>query len=141
MASLTGSKRTDAVAFVYDDKAYVVTGVNNGSYLTDFWMYDAATNEWTEKRKITNISDEDYDDEYGEYITRSNAVAFLMNGKAYLATGYKSGIVSTTYEYNITNDTWTQKTAFEGTAREGAVAFTINNRGYVTTGQQQQQPL
>ncbi len=134
MASLTGSKRTDAVAFVYNEKAYVATGINNGSYLNDFWAYDATTDSWTEKRKITNISDETYDDNYGDYITRSNAVAFLMNGKAYLTLGYRSGVIGTTYEYNFGDDTWAQKTGFEGTVREGALAFTIGNRGYVTTG-------
>ena len=133
-ASLTGSKRTEAVAFVYNDKAYIVTGINNGSYLADFWMYDPATNAWTEKRKITSVSDEDYDDDYGSGITRSNAAAFVMNDKAYVIGGNTSGVIGTTWEYDIATDVWVQKTSFEGTAREGAVAFSISNRGYVTTG-------
>jgi N-acetylneuraminic acid mutarotase len=133
-ASLTGSKRTDAVAFVYNSKAFVVSGINNGSYLNDFWVYDPATDTWAEKRKISSISDETYDDEYGDNITRSNAAIFLMNGKAYLTNGYRAGVIGSTYEYDITNDTWIQKTALEGPAREGAITFSINNRGYITTG-------
>lgn len=133
-ASLTGSKRTDAVAFVYNSKAYVVTGVNNGSYLNDFWMYDPATDTWAEKRKISSVSDDEYDDEYGDNITRSNAAIFIMNAKAYLTNGYRSGVIGTTYEYDIANDTWIQKTTFEGTAREGLLGFSISNRGYITTG-------
>ena len=133
-ASLTGSKRTDAVAFVYNSKAYVVTGINNGSYLNDFWMYDPTTNTWTEKRKINSSSDEDYDDDYSSYITRSNAGIFIMNNRAYLTTGYQSGVVNTTWQYDIANDLWNEKTGFEGTAREGATGFTLNNRGYITTG-------
>ena len=133
-ASLTGSKRTDAVAFVYNSKAYVVSGINNGSYLYDFWVYNAATNEWTEKRKINSVSDEEYDDDYGDNIARSNGVIIVMNGKAYLSSGYHSGVIGTTYEYDISNDVWYQKTTLEGTAREGAIGFTVNNRGYITTG-------
>jgi len=133
-ASLAGSKRTDAVAFVSDNKAYVVTGVNNGSYLNDFWAYDPATDSWTEKRKITSVSDDAYDDDYGTDITRSNATIFIMNNKAYLSTGNRNGIIGTTWEYDIANDLWAQKTSFEGTAREGGLSFTINNRGYLTTG-------
>jgi N-acetylneuraminic acid mutarotase len=133
-ASLTGSKRSEAVVFVHDNKAYVVTGFNNGSYLNDFWVYDAAANTWSEKRKINDASDEDYDDDYGNEIRRGNAVVFVVNNKAYLATGNRSGIIGTTWEYNIQNDTWHQKTSFEGAGREGALGFSIGNRGYLVTG-------
>jgi N-acetylneuraminic acid mutarotase len=133
-ASLAGSKRMDAVAFVNNNKAYIVTGINNGSYLADFWVYDPVANSWAEKRKITSVSDDSYDDDYGSNITRSNATVFVMNDKAYLTTGSTSGVIGTTWEYNIANDTWAQKTSFEGTAREGALSFTVNSRGFLTTG-------
>jgi N-acetylneuraminic acid mutarotase len=134
-ASLTGSKRSEAVAFVYNNKAYVVTGINNGSYLNDFWSYDPTSNSWTELRKITNVSTESYDDLYGtNNITRSNASIFVMNDKAYLTCGNRSGVFGTTWEYNIANDVWTQKTGFEGSAREGAIGFNLNNRGYLLSG-------
>lgn len=132
-ASVGGYKRKDAVAFVIDDKAYICTGVNNGTQVNDFWMYDASTDTWTEKRKISNAnSDETYDDDYS--IVRDNAVAFVMNGKAYLTCGEQSGIIATTWEYDPSTDLWDEKTGFEGTARVGAVAFTINNSGYIATG-------
>lgn len=134
VASLTGSKRSEAVAFVYNNKGYVVTGLNNGSYLTDFWSYDPSTNSWTEKRKIADVSDESYDDDYDDYIKRSNATVFVMGDKAYLSSGSRSGIISSTWEYDITNDVWTERTGFEGTAREGLLSFTIDNRGYIVTG-------
>jgi len=74
--SFGGSKRRDAVGFVIDGKGYICTGINNGSYETDFYMYDPAGDTWTAKRKITDASDENYDDEYT--IIRSNAVAFVI---------------------------------------------------------------
>jgi N-acetylneuraminic acid mutarotase len=133
-ASLAGSKRTDAAAFVYNALGYVVTGSNNGSYLNDFWAYDPATNAWTEKRKITDVSDEEYDDDYGSDIPRANAGVFVMNNQAYLASGSRNGIVSTVWQYSINDDLWYQKTNFEGAAREGLIGFAVNNRGYITTG-------
>jgi N-acetylneuraminic acid mutarotase len=133
-ASLAGSKRTDAVAFVHANKAYVVTGINNGTYLNDFWVYDPTGNVWTEKRKITNVSDDEYDDDYGS-IVRSNAGIFVMNDIAYLSTGHNGAVIGVTWAYDIANDQWSLKTGLEGAAREGAIGFAINNRGYITTGQ------
>lgn len=134
IASLGGSKRSDAVAFVNNGLAYVVTGFNNGSYLNDFWEYNPSTDAWTEKRKINSISDDDYDDDYGDNIRRSNAMAFIIDGKAYLTNGTRSGIIGTTWEYSFGTDTWLEKESFEGSAREGGLAFSINNRGFITCG-------
>lgn len=134
-ASLAGSKRTDAVAFVYNNKAYLVTGVNNGSYLTDFYSYDPSADTWTRLRNI-NSSDDDasYDDDYGSNIMRSNAAVFVLSNKAYLCCGERSGAIGTVWEYNIDNDLWTQKTSFEGAARQGAIGFSVSGAGYITTG-------
>lgn len=128
-----GTKRSDAAVFVIADKAYICTGTNNGATVNELWMYDPATETWTEKRKITNVSDEDFDDDYTS-ITRGNAVAFSMEGKGYITTGTIGSYTSTCWAYDPAADTWTEKTGFEGTAREGAVAFSVNNRGYVGTG-------
>lgn len=133
--SLTGSKRTEAVVFVHNNLAYVVTGFNNGTYLNDFWVYDPANDIWNEKRKISSVNDdEDYDDDYGDNIRRSNATAFVMDDKAYVTCGSRNGITNTTWEYNIATDTWLQKTQFEGAGRQGALGFVVQNRGYLVTG-------
>jgi N-acetylneuraminic acid mutarotase len=133
-ASLAGSKRSGAVAFVSNNKAYVVTGINNGSYLNDFWVYDPSSNAWTELRKITSVSTESYDDKYGSNITRANAAVFVINDTAYVSNGSRSGVIGTNWSYDIKNDLWTEKTAFEGSARESAIGFTVNNHGYLVTG-------
>lgn len=133
-ASLTGSKRSDAVAFVYNNLAYVVTGFNNGSYLDDFWVYDPASNSWTEKNKINSATDQTFDDLYSINIERSGAVIFVMNDKAYLTCGNHNGVTGTTWEYDIPNDRWYQKTTFEGSARDGAIGFSVDNRGFLVTG-------
>jgi N-acetylneuraminic acid mutarotase len=133
-ASMTGSKRTEAAIFVYNNLAYIVSGFNNGSYLNDFWVYNPATNVWSEKRKINDVSDDSYDDDYDDNIRRGNAVVFVMGNKAYLTCGNRSSVIGTTWEYDIDNDTWKEKTGFEGSAREGAIGFTINGKGFIVTG-------
>jgi N-acetylneuraminic acid mutarotase len=116
-----------------NNKAYVVSGANNGAALNDLWMYDPDADAWTQKRQIINVSTDSYDDNYTS-IARYNAVAFVMGNFAYLATGENGSINSTTWEYDPSSDLWTQKTPFEGTARTGAVAFTLSDRGFVVTG-------
>ncbi|MRG46067.1 galactose oxidase [Chitinophaga sp. SYP-B3965] len=131
--SFRGEKRRDAVSFVIGDKAYVLTGTNNNELKTDLYVYDAATDEWTAKRKIDNSNeDEDYDNDYA--MIRSNAVAFVMNNKGYLATGTKGGLSQECWEYDPITDLWVKKRDFEGTSREGAVAFTLGGKGYVLSG-------
>jgi N-acetylneuraminic acid mutarotase len=132
-ASVGGSKRSAAMAFVVDSKAYVMGGNNNGEVQQDLWTYDAATNTWTEKTKVYNYSDETYDDDYGS-IPRQNGVAFAIGNYIYLSSGENGSINSATWRYDPVNDSWTQKTGFEGTGRTGAVAMTLSSRGFVLTG-------
>ncbi|MBL7742952.1 MAG: hypothetical protein JNN00_05685 [Chitinophagaceae bacterium] len=133
-ASVGGSKRSAAIAFVINNTGYVMGGENNGEIQQDLWSYDATANTWTEKTKVYNYSDDDsYDDDYGT-IPRQNGVAFVIDNYVYLSTGENSSINSTTWQYNATTDRWLQKTGFEGTGRTGAVGFTLNGRGFVLTG-------
>ena len=52
----SGNKRYGAVTFTYNNKAYLVTGVNSGVMQTDFWVFNPAsdTAKWTELRHISN---------------------------------------------------------------------------------------
>lgn len=133
IVSLGGSKRRDATAFVINGKGYVVTGLDNGSYENDFWEYDPSTGLWTEKREISNISDDDYDDDYTS-ISRINGVGLSFNGKGYVVGGSTSSLLQNVWEYNPATDLWTERTSFEGSERTEAVGFGIGQYGYVTTG-------
>ncbi len=140
--SMGGSKRSGATAFIYQNKAYVCSGINNGSStsVNDLWVFDpAAAAPWTEKRKISNVSDDDYDDKYA--IVRGNAVSFIMNNKAYLCTGENGTALQDTWEYDFGTDVWTKKTGYEGTARTGAAGFSLNNRGFLLTGRSSNTPF
>jgi len=131
--SLGGSKRSGAVAFVYKNIGYVVTGINNGQAVNDFWAYDPTADKWTEKRFITNVSTDTYDDSYTT-IVRSNAAAFVVGDFAYVCTGENGSILKTVWEYNFSNDTWLQKTDWEGLERTGAIGFGVKSRGFLGTG-------
>lgn len=132
-AGVGGSKRSMATAFVINNQAYICSGNNNSSALNDLQVYDPNTDTWTAKNKLTNVSDDSFDDKYTS-IVRYNAVNFILGGKVYLATGENGSLNSHTWEYDPATDRWTEKTAFSGTARTGALAFTLNDRGFVLTG-------
>lgn len=131
---LAGSKRRFAVAFVLNGKGYICTGINNGVCEDDLLEYNPATGLWTEKRRISDFTDEDYDDNYT--IIRSNAVAFVIGSRAYVTTGKYSSYKNDTWEYDPLTDKWEAKTSFEGVTRIDAVAFSIDNnaKAYLVTG-------
>lgn len=132
LPSFGGNKRREAVAFVINDKGYVCTGVNNGTAINDIWEYDPQSG-WAEKRKLTNVSDSSFDDNYTS-IVRSNAASFVINGKAYISTGENGSSTSGCWEYNPLLDVWVLKTSFERSGRSGAVGFSVKGRGFISTG-------
>ena len=123
-------KRQNAVAFVINDSAYVVTGTGSSGTASYMYVYDRTNDVWREKSQIKNATDFSYDDDYTT-IERKQAVAFVINNKGYVATG----TVANTWEYDPINDRWTEKTAFDATSRTGAVGFSVTGKGFVCTGQ------
>lgn len=132
--SMGGSKRRDAVGFSIDGKGYLCAGISNGEYENDLWMYYPSTGLWEEKREIADVNDdEDYDDDYD--MVRSDGVAFVIDNRAYLATGTSGSLRGDVWEYEPLSDLWERKSNFEGAARTDAVAFSIEgSRGFVLTG-------
>lgn len=69
--------------------------------------------------------------------TRSDAVSFVIQDKAYVATGYQGDDderLTDLWEYDAERDAWTQKAEFPGIARNAAVAFGTSTHGYIGTG-------
>jgi len=125
--SIGGSKRRGATAFTYENKAYVCTGINNGVSLTDMWEYDPTADTWT--KKIDLDDDEDWS------IIRQNASSLVLDGKGYVFLGENSSTLSDVWQYDFANDTWTELSSFEGSARTNAAAFTVGGKAIVATGQ------
>lgn len=69
-------------------------------------------------------------------VERTSGVAFTINGKGYMGTGFQSsGLYRKDFwEYDPITNTLTQKADFAGGRRMGAVGFTIGFKGYVGTG-------
>jgi len=132
-SSFEGRPRGGAVSFVIGDNVYVGTGYDGKDALNTFYKYSLQEG-WS---KIANFPG----------IARREAVAFTANGKGYVGTGVdeEDQRLSDFWEYDPTNNTWTEITKdFVASAlpeeaglehgRQNAVAFSINNIGYVGTG-------
>lgn len=67
---------------------------------------------------------------------RSDAAAFVINGKAYLGTGDDGQLnkLKDFWVYDPNLNAWQQKADFGGAARSGAVGFAAAGAGYITTG-------
>lgn len=121
-----GDKRREGTTFTIGSDVYLVSGVSNGIYEEDFWVFNLDTETWTALEDI----DEDDDD----YIQRSNAVGFTINGKGYIACGEYVGSLSNVYEYNPSSEDWEEKTGFELYARRDPIAFSNGERAFVSLG-------
>lgn len=139
MNSFSGQKRRGGSAFVINNIAYVVGGQSNGSYCDDFWKFDPSKGTWTALRDIADNNDkESYDDNYAG-IARERAVTFVIDGKAFLATGTSGSLKTDYWIYDPATDLWSgdsddDYTPFKGSARAGAVGFSTGTKGFVVTG-------
>jgi len=131
--------RVGAISFTIGDSAYYGLGYNqnnkpNQRYLKDFYKYDCVTNQYT---KLADFPGDG----------RSDAVAFSINGRGYVGTGYNADDTAGIYylkdfwEYNPAANKWTkmahlpaEKMDPNNIGRRNAVAFAIDNYGYVGTG-------
>ena len=127
--------RYAACSFVYNNKAYVVTGTgSSGNMVKEMLCYNPGTSQWTSLGDIINTANLTKDDDYTD-IARSNAVLFVLGDYAYLTTGTINGsYTAKTWMYEIATDTWTRKTPYQRALREGAIGFTVNGRCFVALG-------
>jgi len=120
-----GSRRSGAVVFTINNKAYIGLGYNGDDYFTDIYEYDLSLGFWKTKSPFPGIP-------------RERAVAFTIGGKAYIGLGYNRDQpkeeLADFWQYDPVADTWTQLHDFGGSARYNAVGFAINDKGYVGTG-------
>ncbi len=120
-----GVARSSAVSFVIDNKVYIGLGYNvdqDNEYLSDFWLYNATGDYWLKVADFPGGG-------------RIGAVAFTLNGKAYVGTGYNGKErLNDFWEYDPATNVWTRKADFAGSGRYGAIAFSIGAKGYLGTG-------
>ena len=124
-SNFPGSARLHATGFAIGTKGYVGLGRDNNNLLADFWEYNSLADTWT---KLSDFPGG----------VRAIAVSLVINGKAYVISGFSSFSVSSNHkdvwEFNPQNNSWIQKADFQGTARSSASRFVIGNKGYFGTG-------
>jgi N-acetylneuraminic acid mutarotase len=77
-----------------------------------------------------------------EGVPRSDAVAFVVAGKAYVGTGWDGEErLKDFWQYDPELNNWTRKADLPGAARNGAVGFGTDNKGYIGTGYDGQKKL
>lgn len=131
-----GDKRSAAVCFVIDGKAYITTGNDGnstglGPNLNALWYYDDTQSNWFKVLEAPFPGK-------GRYY----AVAFAVNGKGYVGGGYDgTTIFNDFYEYDPATKKWKPIADFPGEARYGAVAFSGNGKGFVGSGKDQSKEM
>lgn len=128
LADFPGGERRYASAFAIGEDVYVGLGTSdhNDYYWNDFWKYSNGT--WTSLNSFP-----------GEKRLQANVVT--LNGKAFIISGYHSGVLYDFYEYDPTTDSWTkldklndENTGNTSVARYNACAFVSGGNIYLAGG-------
>ena len=102
-----GLDRGSACAFSIENKGYLCLGQGDTNpFFNDLWEFDEDTDAWTQKANFIGSA-------------RRQAIAFVLNKKAYVGTGIDAnGLQKDMYQYNAATNVWTQVADFGGTARK-----------------------
>ena len=122
-----GIKRTGAVAFTLNGKGYVGLGKSgsgdNADRYKDFYRYDPTTKQWEVVTAFGGTA-------------RNNAVAFTIDGAAYVGTGEDAHRQYTDdlWKYDPNLNSWSLVGNLPLYPRSEAIAFSINGLGYIGCG-------
>ncbi len=132
--TIPGDLREGAFAFVINSTAYIGGGYSNKTYLTDLFLFTPSVEATMKSYALNNNADAGYYNAFATAVGRENAIALVRDGLAYIATGSSSAALSSVYVYNPGDESWREKTGFEGAARTHAVGFVSGNRMILGTG-------
>ncbi|NUM31877.1 MAG: hypothetical protein HUU47_06080 [Bacteroidetes bacterium] len=122
--NFSGGSRSHGAGFTVNNVGYFGTGISNSTTPTkDVWKYNVKSDNWTQVKNYP--------------VSITGAIAFELNGKGYLGTGYDlTKFSKDIYEYNDTTDTWKKLDSIPNTmsVRGGSVAFSYQNTVYLGTG-------
>lgn len=123
--------RKDHRAWVYGQVMYIYGGVGaSGEALYDIWLYDPAPNQWDEVTPTTGPA------------ARSGMSAVRISNNQVLVYGgwaEDGSILSDLWEYDVSTNVWTEKTACDGgsvtdCARADHAAAALNNSLFIAGG-------
>lgn len=120
--------RSAATGYNVGTAAYVCCGIDSAGYKRSNWLYNPATDIWTQMQSLGGVS--------GAGLSRDVTMSFAIGNYAYVVGGQGSiPYFNDTWKYDAFNDTWTQVQNFGGGGRRSGVGFAINGKGYVALGQ------
>lgn len=126
--SVNGQPRSVSSAFVVNGEGYVMAGLDSDGFRRKMYSYTFFQDDWDDELSIGGLS--------GDGLERGSACSFSANNKGYicLGQGVTNPFFNDLWEYDPTNETWSQKASFIGSPRRQAVAFVLNDIAYVGTG-------
>lgn len=124
-----GGTRGYGIGDVWEDKAYfgfgtgTTPGENVETQKNDLWVFDPATNEWTELTPCPCLP-------------RLHPAFVAHQGNIYMGMGRAGGVgnLDDWWQYNIATDTRTQKTDFPSHRRHHPYQFAIGDHVYAGFG-------
>jgi N-acetylneuraminic acid mutarotase len=126
--TIGGGARSAACGFAIGSAAYVACGLDSNSYKRSMWLYNPATDIWTQMTSLGGST--------GQGMERDVAMSFAIGNKAYVVGGQGSNpYFNDTWEFDAVSNTWAQKQNFGGGGRRAGVGFAANGKGYVGMGQ------
>lgn len=131
-----GPGREGAITFAIGGKAYIGSGRavdRNGNeiFYSDVYEYNPDAPRGQRWRQIADLPTKSQNN-----AGRSEAVAFALNNKGYVGTGFSACCeLNDFWCYNLQTNQWTEMDALPAIPRRGAIAFASQNaKGYVGTG-------
>ncbi|MDG1332042.1 MAG: hypothetical protein P8P74_06920 [Crocinitomicaceae bacterium] len=126
--SVNGAPRSVSSAFILNNEAYIVAGLDEEGFRRKMYSYDFFQDDWDQEESLGGIN--------GAGLNRGSACAFAVGFKAYvcLGQGETNGFFKDNWEYDLVSETWSQKSDFIGEARRQAIVFVIDEIAYVGTG-------
>lgn len=134
LGDFPGTARASATGFVSGSKAYICLGRSiqgraeptSDFFLKDLWEYDSETDTWARKSDFPGAA-------------RVKAIAGVIGNKAYIGLGAISAFdlsnqFNDFYEYDIQNDTWTEKAHFPGEGKNDLFCAVVDSCLYTTEG-------
>lgn len=126
--TVNGKPRSVSSVFVLDGEGYIIGGLDENGFRRKMYSYDIGQDDWDQETALGGAN--------GAGLNRGSAVAFTLQGKAYvgLGQGQTNGFFQDFWEYDPVTETWSQKANFAGGPRRQAVAFVLDTTAYVGTG-------
>ncbi len=124
----SGSQMVYAVSFTIGTKLYIGAGEGSGpgylgTWLKEFWQYDAVADGWTRKADYPGTP-------------TGFGVGFSIGGNGYVVNNPDSAGNNLLWQYDTATDSWARKANFPGDPGfwQGLMAFGVNGYGYVGLG-------